>query len=206
MSGNAADQARLRRVLDLIPEPDGLRILDLGAGTGVFSTALAERGAMVLAIEGRESNARQIRPHPNLVVEVGDVRGLSLSAHGMFGVSLCLGILYHLDASSAFGLLRSLAEVTERYAVIDTHTGGGTQVELGGETYGGRFYSEPAGDWSSIGNAESFWFAPGDLERLILAAGFAQVRRVPGKAYLGEPDDRLWLVAVKDGYEYPGAV
>lgn len=178
----AADQARLRRVLDLVPGPGGLRILDLGAGAGVFSTALAERGASVLAIEGRESNARQIRPHPNLVVEIGDVRGLSLSAHGMFGVSLCLGILYHLDAGSAFRLLRALAEVTERYAMIDTHTGGGTQVELGGETYSGRFYSE----------------------RLILAAGFARVRRrVTGKAYPGEPDDRLWLVAAKDGHEHP---
>jgi SAM-dependent methyltransferase len=57
--GNVGDYPAIARVLepvaeiaaDLIPEPDGKKVLDIGAGTGNFSIAAAERGAEVTALE-----------------------------------------------------------------------------------------------------------------------------------------------------------
>lgn len=48
----------LRRILDLAP---GDRIVDLFAGVGLFSIALAARGAEVVAVEGDRSSAADLR-------------------------------------------------------------------------------------------------------------------------------------------------
>lgn len=196
------DTARVRHLLGITGDPAGLRILDLAARTGWFCSALAERGAVVHAIEGREVNAAHIRPQPNLTVEIADVRTLSRDRHGTFDVSLCLGILYHLDAESALGLLGALAEVTTGYAVIDTNTCAGrweygkTTITAGGEDWQGCYYPEGMHPWDAIGNASSFWFTREDLTRAILRAGFASVEQVPGKGHPEEPDERLWFRAV----------
>ena len=57
--GNIGDYPAIARVLepvaeiaaDLIPEPDGKKVLDVGAGTGNLSIAAAERGAEVTALD-----------------------------------------------------------------------------------------------------------------------------------------------------------
>ena len=57
--------------------PPGRRVLDVACGTGVLSKALAEAGAHVIGIDASEEyleGARQLRSHPNIAYEQGDIR------------------------------------------------------------------------------------------------------------------------------------
>jgi hypothetical protein len=192
-----ADAHRLARVLDAIQartELPGLRVLDLACRTGFFATALATAGADVLGIEGRPENLDQTEPSAARY-EQADVRTLSAARHGVHDVTLCLGILYHLAAEDAVGLLAAMREVTESFAVIDTHIGAPQETALvGGIPYAGNWYHEPDGPWSSIGNSRSFWFAPEAFVTAARLTGWSTVEAIPGAAWPGEADDRRWWV------------
>lgn len=73
----------------------GLRVLDVGAGTGVMSRFAAERGASVVAVEGdvRRVEAATLRCE-GLDVDVrhGSVDDVA-AADGPFDVVLCIGVL-----------------------------------------------------------------------------------------------------------------
>lgn len=191
------DPERVAGVLGLIRARTvlpGLRVLDLACRTGAFSTALAEAGAAVLGIEGRRENYDRIPPSAARYV-LGDVRELSADQHGTFDVTLCLGILYHLDAADAVRLLRAMREVTGKFAVIDTHVGAPLEtVTVDGATFRGHSYGEPPGLWSSIGNPASWWFTPQSLDEAVRLAGWTGVEHVPRVEWPGEPAGRHWLV------------
>ncbi len=92
----------------------GLRVLDVGAGSGVAARAAAERGASVVAVEGdaRRAEAAALRCAA-LDVEVvhGTVADLG-EAHGDFDVVLCIGVLEyagHDPAAFLDGLVDRLA-------------------------------------------------------------------------------------------------
>lgn len=190
------DPERVAGVLDLIRARTalpGLRVLDLACRTGAFSTALAEAGADVLGIEGRRENLDRIPPSSARYV-LGDVRDLDLNL-GTYDVTLCLGILYHLDAADAIRLLRAMREVTKGFAIIDTHIGTPTDtVTVEGRRYHGHWYGEPPGLWSAIGNPASWWFTPGSLDDAVTAAGWTTIEHVPRVEWPGEPAGRHWLV------------
>jgi len=92
----------------------GLRVLDVGAGSGVAARAAAERGASVVAVEGdaRRAEAATLRC-AGLDVEVihgtvGDLDG----AQADFDVVLCIGVLEyagHDPAAFLDGLVDRLA-------------------------------------------------------------------------------------------------
>ena len=191
------DPERTAGVLALIrerAEVPGLRVLDLACRTGAFSIALAEAGADVLGIEGRPENLDRI-PASTARYELGDVRDLSAERHGTHDVTLCLGILYHLDIMDAIGLLRAMREVTTGFAIIDTHIGAPLDtVMVEGRIFHGHWYGEPPGLWSSIGNPSSWWFTPDSLDDAIRVAGWATVERVPNVPWPGEPAGRQWRV------------
>lgn len=55
----------------------GDRVLDVGCGTGVLTSALAERGSKAVGIDASEpylASARRLRSHPDATYELGDVR------------------------------------------------------------------------------------------------------------------------------------
>lgn len=178
----------------------GLSVLDLAARTGAFSVALAQDGADVCALEGRESNLEQWPDVPEPVgariTRVhGDVRDLGSvwPASRTFDVVLCLGILYHLDRDDAVHLLGDVFARTRPggIAIIDTHVGGHWQNEPGG-------LADP---WGSIGNARSWWFEREELLGLLLAggSGFTEIQQLLTPAYPDEQDSRAWFVATRGG-------
>lgn len=201
MADPAVSPGEARRVaytLDVVSsraDLNGLRVLDLACCHGAFAAAFAAAGADVLGIDGRQDNLDHVPPGPARY-ELCDVRDLSRERHGTFDVTLCLGILYHLEAADALRLLAAMRDVTARFAVIDTHIGAeqGT-VAVDGRTYRGRRYREARGQRrSSIGNADSWWFTEQSLTDALRAAGWAGITRLAGRPYPGEPADRRWLV------------
>ncbi len=78
----------------------GARILEVGAGTGRYSIALAKEGMVVTAVELVESNLAVLRENSkglkNLTPYQGDATDLSRFADDSFDVTLCFGPMYHL--------------------------------------------------------------------------------------------------------------
>ena len=76
------------------------RVLEIGAGTGRYSIALAKEGMDVTAVELLESNLAVLRENSkdleNLQSFQGDATDLSRFADNTFDVTLCFGPMYHL--------------------------------------------------------------------------------------------------------------
>ena len=76
------------------------RVLEVGAGTGRYSIALAGEGMKVSAVELAESNLAVLRENSrgiqNLEAYRGDATDLGRFADGSFDVTLVLGPMYHL--------------------------------------------------------------------------------------------------------------
>ena len=128
----SGEEPKLRRVRqlvgDLVPRPvSQLRVLDLGALEGLYGVELALSGAEVVFVEGRDAAAERIRFAVDALgleratVFTQDVQHLSISEHGEFDVVLCLGLLYHLDATEVFALLARIRSVCRGVLVLDTH-------------------------------------------------------------------------------------
>ena len=78
----------------------GSRVLEVGAGTGRYSVALAREGMDVTAVELLECNLARLRENArgteHLTALQGDGTDLSRFADGSFDVTLVLGPMYHL--------------------------------------------------------------------------------------------------------------
>lgn len=101
----------------------GMRVLEIGAGTGRYSHALARKGYQVDAVELVERNIEIFRqnsqPGENLSITQGDARDLSGFSDNTYDVTLLLGPMYHLytreDQEQA---LREAVRVTQPGGVI----------------------------------------------------------------------------------------
>ena len=78
----------------------GSRVLEIGAGTGRYSIALAKEGMDVTAVELSESNLAVLRENSkgmeNIVSFQGDATDLGRFADDSFDVTLSFGPMYHL--------------------------------------------------------------------------------------------------------------
>ena len=79
---------------------DGDRVLEIGAGTGRYSLALAREGFDVTAVELVESNLDILKKNaaglPNVRALLADALDLSALPDGGFDVTLLFGPMYHL--------------------------------------------------------------------------------------------------------------
>lgn len=78
----------------------GMKILEVGAGTGKYSIALAKLGCIVEAVELIPHNIdvfkQKITADDNIIVRQGDAKDLSCFADASFDITLLLGPMYHL--------------------------------------------------------------------------------------------------------------
>ena len=79
---------------------EGAKMLEVGAGTGRYSIALAKEGMEVTSVELVESNLAVLRENgrglDNLAAYQGDATDLRRFADGTFDVTLVFGPMYHL--------------------------------------------------------------------------------------------------------------
>ncbi|AEM80000.1 MULTISPECIES: class I SAM-dependent methyltransferase [Thermoanaerobacter] len=79
----------------------GMKILDLGAGTGEYSLYFAEKGYQVTAVDLVEKHVKRIKekkkPYMKLDIFQGNALDLSRFENNSYDIVLCLGPLYHLE-------------------------------------------------------------------------------------------------------------
>lgn len=196
------DLARAQRVLAILAEQTSpvRRVLDLASRTGFFMEQLYDAGMTVTGVEGRVENIQQTPAHLQSSVTHCDVRDLRDRVNGPFDATLCLGILYHLEAADAVRLLQDIAAVTNGVLILDTHVSAptATTIPVNGRMYSGApYYEGNAHDfrWAAIGNQYSWWFTSSALVSALEDAGFTDVRHLTGPAYVDEPPGREWFVA-----------
>ena len=129
----------------------GSRVLEVGAGTGRYSIALAKEGMDVTAVELVESNLAVLREKgrglENLRALRGDAADLSPLADDSFDVTLVLGPMYHLYEPEEVG--RAIDE-----AIRVTRPGGALLfafISVYAIMYANYFF----GNWA-FGQAENF--------------------------------------------------
>lgn len=101
----------------------GARIIEIGAGTGRYSHALAQMGYAVDAVELMDSNIEIFKKHtqPGEAVTVTQGNALDLSAFAgeRYDITLLLGPMYHLyTEEDKLQALREAIRVTKRGGVI----------------------------------------------------------------------------------------
>jgi SAM-dependent methyltransferase len=118
---NAAgiNTARIGWLSRLDLDPKGRAVLDVGAGVGYFSRYYADRGASVVALEGRAENVAVLRErHPDIQAHVADVQAEDLRGFATFDIVHCFGLLYHLD--SPVIALRRMEAVCRDVLLLET--------------------------------------------------------------------------------------
>lgn len=101
----------------------GMRVLEIGAGTGRYSHALARQGYEVDAVELVQSNIdvfiSNTQPDEKITVRQGDARDLSAFADETYDTTLLLGPMYHLfTREDQLAALREAIRVTKKGGVI----------------------------------------------------------------------------------------
>lgn len=78
----------------------GMRILEIGAGTGRYSHSLAQQGYMVDAVELVQHNIdifrEKTQPGERVTIRLGNAMDLSMFGDGTYDITLLLGPMYHL--------------------------------------------------------------------------------------------------------------
>lgn len=104
----------------------GAKLIELGAGTGRYSLALAKEGCDVTAVELVEKNLEVLHRHAEQLPEgarlqalQGDATDLAAFADGTFDVTLSLGPMYHIyEPADVRRAIREAIRVTKEGGVI----------------------------------------------------------------------------------------
>lgn len=102
---------------------EGMRVLEIGAGTGRYSHAIARMGYQVDAVELTGHNIEIFRqntqPGERVSIAQGDATHLDGIADESYDITLLLGPMYHLfDGESQMAALSEATRVTKRGGVV----------------------------------------------------------------------------------------
>ena len=103
--------------------PENAKILEVGAGTGRYSIALAKEGMDVTSVELIESNLEVLKANSksleNLKAYQGDATDLSRFGDDTFDMTMLLGPMYHLfEAEEVHSAIDEAIRVTKPGGVI----------------------------------------------------------------------------------------
>ncbi|BAY89934.1 MULTISPECIES: class I SAM-dependent methyltransferase [unclassified Tolypothrix] len=96
------DYRIVEKIIDLLNLPTGSLIADIGAGTGGYSQALANRGFSVYAVEPSSIMRQQASAHPQVQWFNGYAEALPLADKSVDGVISILTIHHFSDLDKAF--------------------------------------------------------------------------------------------------------
>ncbi len=175
---------------DFLADDKGKKILEIGAGTGRYSVALAKEGYAVTALEPIGHNLEKLRAKLDGTEDIEALQGNALDlgrfADGSFDLTLLLGPMYHLYTRD--DKLRALSE-----AVRVTREGGCIMVAycmneptIVQYVFGGGHLREVldnhmlTDDWHCISEPKDLFelIRPEEIEELDAAAGVERVRLV----------------------------
>jgi SAM-dependent methyltransferase len=173
------------------------RLVDLGAGHGIFARVAADLGWEVTAVDARDE---RFPDDPRVQWVRSDIRAF-LDQELDVDLVACLGLWYHLTLDDQLTLARCCAP---RPMIVDTHVGMVSREDHPAhrdqlsdvrekDGYAGRLYHERGmrtRATAAWGNEYSFWPTPAALERQLTGAGYDVVEQVsPAVA----PDRRFFL-------------
>jgi SAM-dependent methyltransferase len=176
------------------------RLVDLGAGHGIFARVAADLGWEVTAVDARDERF----PTDRRIQWVrSDIRAF-LDQELDVDVVACLGLWYHLTLEDQRTLARCCAP---RPLILDTHVAMASADDhpahrkqlsdiRATDGFAGRLYHErglktrPTAAW---GNEYSFWPTPASLDKQLTDAGYDVVEQLsPAVA----PDRRFFVARV----------
>ncbi len=138
-----ADPNTVRRIARLAGVGEGDRVLEIGAGLGSLTLALAETGAEVVAVETDRHVVPVLRTEVEPVgVEVveGDALTLDLTAllaaHGGGAWSLVANLPYNVAVPLVLRTLTEVAPVTRLLVMVQREVGERIAAAVGDEGYG----------------------------------------------------------------------
>jgi SAM-dependent methyltransferase len=115
----AINRARMANLEAMALPLTGKRVLDIGCGVGHLGAKLAQMGASVVCVDGREGNISSLRTrYPHLEAHVGNVETEPLSRFGRFHVVFSYGLLYHLE--NPLQSLRNMESVCDEMLLLET--------------------------------------------------------------------------------------
>lgn len=172
-------QVRVRLFEQMLGTFQPGKLIDLGAGHGLFSKIAADKGWAVTALDARGD---RYPTDERIDWQVGDVRDVDLAAHDVIA---CLGLFYHLTLEDQLSLLERSSGTP---IILDTHVANDQKtsaplsdpVTLQG--YAGRLYTEPdqaVHSPASWGNELSFWPRPRALYRMLDRFGYDVLTATP---------------------------
>lgn len=161
----------------------GMRILDLAAGTGASTAAFARTGASTIGCDfsaGMLEEGR--RRHPALTFVAGDALRLPFTDESFDVVTISFGLRNVVAVDTA---LRELARVTRpagRLVILETATPPARLVRAANRIYTGRvmprlarlFSSDPS-SYAYLAESAADWLTQPELAALMRAAGWEQV-------------------------------
>jgi SAM-dependent methyltransferase len=194
---------------------EGLRVLDVACNCGGFSVEASKQGAdYVLGVDAvdryieQASFVKRVLGLDNVEFRKRNVYDLDAEEDGIFDVTLCFGLLYHLE--NPVLAMRKLGSITRRVMVVDTRT---LPMPAGDRRPLWRMSEAPeAGSVDNPGTTTNLWrdrnyvqFVPTNsaVRRLLRSVGFDQVRRIKltarglSKTYYSRK--RATFIAVREG-------
>ena len=170
--------ATIRRIVARLGDELGLATaLDVGCGVGFFAKILRECGLTVGGFDGRMANIEEARRRfPEIAFEQGDIESERITSLGSFDLTLCFGLLYHLE--NPMLAIRHLRELTGKGLLLES-------MCVPGEQAGMVMREEPRQDDQSLTEI-ALYPSEGCLVKMLYRAGFGGVYKV---AELPDHDD-----------------